>query len=102
MASVIRVTPEELTGMVSRLEGWTDQYLACYNKIYSVVNDLTSTWGGDAQKQYATQIDEFKNDFDNLYTLFNKYASYLRTTAQKYQEAESNIIQAASALSKGI
>lgn len=102
MANAIKVTPEELLRMASNLEGWTDNYQACYSRIYNVVNELTGTWGGEAQTTYYNQIEGFRNDFDNLYMLFNKYASYLRTTAQKYQEAENNIKQAASSLSTGI
>jgi WXG100 family type VII secretion target len=102
MANAIKVTPEELLTMASKLEGWTDQYQACYKRIYNTVNDLASTWGGEAQTQYFTQIDGFNNDFENLYLLFNKYATYLRNTAQKYQEAEANIKQSASSLSTGI
>ncbi|MGN1318648.1 MAG: WXG100 family type VII secretion target [Lachnospirales bacterium] len=102
MANVIRVTPEELLAAASKVESWADSYLSIYNRINSTVNDLASTWGGEAHQQYVAQLDGFQDDFNNLYTLLNKYGSYLRDAAAKYQQAEENIKSSASSLSTGI
>lgn len=102
MANAIKVTPEELISMSQKLEGWTDQYSTCYKNILRVTQELTSTWGGEAQTTYLTQVEGFENDFQNLYLLFNQYGTYLRQTANKYQTAEDSIKQAASQINTGI
>lgn len=102
MANVIRVTPEELESTAGKLESWTDQYASCVNGIIAVGNDLPTNWGGEAQQSYLTQLSGFQDDFERLYTLFNKYGTYLRQTAAKYREAESNIRDSAKGLSTGL
>lgn len=102
MANLIRVTPEELLNAAAKVEGWADSYLSLYNRINSNVNELAGTWGGEAHQQYVTQLDGFQDDFNNLYNLLNKYASYLRSAAAKYQQAEDNIKSTAGSLSTGL
>ncbi|MCD7905477.1 MAG: WXG100 family type VII secretion target [Clostridiales bacterium] len=102
MANVIRVTPEELENVANQLEGWTDSYNSCYNQILSTASDLSSSWAGEAQQAYLTQINGFEDDFKNLYVLFNQYASFLRTSAKKYSETEATIRDSAKALSTGL
>lgn len=102
MANAIRVTPEELISAANNVENWADNYQAIYNRINTNVNELASTWGGEAHQQYVTQLEGFQDDFNNLYTLLNKYASYLRSAAAKYQQAEENIKSTAGSLSTGL
>ena len=101
MANVIKVTPEELTQVSNNLEQLTDSYQNVVNTINTTVNDLTQTWGGEAQASYATQINGFQDDFKELYVLLNQYSTYLRNTASKYSEAETSIKDSAKALSTG-
>lgn len=96
-----RVDPEQILQVVQQLEGWTDQYSSCVNRIEQVAQDLPQSWGGAAQASYINQLAQFHNDFEALYTLFNKYATYLRQSAAKYSEAEEAIVQAAKSLQTG-
>lgn len=102
MANTIRVTPEELLNAASKVESWADSYNSICNQINTSVNELNSTWGGEAHNQYVNQLNGFQDDFQNLYTLLNKYASYLRSASQKYSQAEETIKSSASSLSTGI
>lgn len=102
MANQIRVTPDELTKAASIVESCADTYMSIYNGINSDVENLASTWQGEANQQYVNQLNGFRNDFENLYNLMNKYATYLRSAATKYQTAEDNIKQAANQLEIGI
>lgn len=101
MANVIKVTPEELQNVAQNLEGLTDSYQNVVNTINTKVNDLTQTWGGEAQNAYATQISGFQDDFQNLYNLLNQFCTYLRNTAKQYESAESSIRDSAKSLSTG-
>ncbi len=102
MANAIKVTPEELINMSQRLENWVDSYDKCYRNILGATQELADAWGGDARDTYLTQVQGFENDFQNLYTLFNQYGTYLRQTARKYLETEENIKQAAGQINTGI
>lgn len=101
MANIIKVTPEELYNVAQNLEGLTDSYQGVVNAINTKVNDLTQTWGGEAQNAYAAQISGFQDDFQNLYNLLNQFATYLRNTSKQYEAAESNIRDSARTLSTG-
>ena len=102
MANALRVTPDVLTDMAGKVESWADSYKNLYTNIQNTAQDLQSTWGGEANQAYEQQISEFHNDFENLYTLMNKYSSFLRTSADKYRSTEEAIKSNAASLSTGI
>ncbi len=96
-----KVDPEQILSVAGNLENWTDNYASCVNRILQVANDLPSGWGGAAQQSYVNQLAGFQDDFQNLYNLFNRYATYLRQSANKYIDAENSIAEAAKGLSTG-
>lgn len=96
-----KVDTEQISSVAQQLEGWTDDYASCVNRIYQVAQNLQGSWIGSAQASYVNQLAEFQNDFQGLYNLFNKYATYLRQSALRYNEAEENIATAAKSLQTG-
>ena len=98
MAQKILVTPEMLEQAATSIESLANEYKAQYNELYSTTGSLASTWSGADNVAFVNQIDGFKDDLEKMYTLMNRYAEYLRTTAKAYRETQDAIIKQAKTL----
>lgn len=83
------VSPEELKSVAEKTAADTARYKANYEKIYTAVESLNSTWQGEANRAFVTQIEGFKNDFESMKRLLDNYSEFLRVTANNYQNAEN-------------
>lgn len=98
MAQKILVTPEMLEQAAASIEGLANEYKGQYTELYSTTGSLAQTWSGADNVAFTNQIEGFKDDLEKMYTLMNRYAEYLRTTAKAYRETQENVIKQAKAL----
>lgn len=98
MAQTIKVTPEMLESAASSIEGLANEYKGQYNELYSTTGSLAQSWSGDDNVAFVNQIDGFKDDLEKMYTLMNRYAEYLRTTAKAYRQTQEAIVKQAKTL----
>ena len=98
MAQKIMVTPEMLESTASSIEGLANEYKAQYNELYSTTGNLASTWSGADNVAFVNQIEGFKDDLEKMYSLMNRYAEYLRTTAKAYRETQEAVVKQAKSL----
>lgn len=98
MGQKIVVTPEMLESAASSIESLANEYKAQYTELYSTTGSLASTWTGADNQAFTNQIDGFREDLEKMYTLMNRYAEYLRTTAKAYRETQDSIIKQAKSL----
>lgn len=86
----IRVTPEELEAMASKLKGYAGESTSLASNINSAVTAALSAWEGNAQKNYA---DRFAEIYPILSTqlpqLINDMAADAEQRAARYREADA-------------
>lgn len=99
MASrIIAVTPEQLERTATQIEGLASDYKSQYTKLYGETNAMQSTWNGKDNVAFTQRIAGFKDDFDRMYDLMNKYAAFLRDSAKKYRTTQDNVANEARGL----
>lgn len=83
-ASLILLTPEELTKEAAALENAANQNASAMKKIDSVVNGLLSHWRGDAQTQFMAAYQKRRKTFDEM-------TNKLRELAKDVKEFATNM-----------
>ena len=98
MARNIEVTPEMLESTAGRIEGLAGDYKTQYDQLYSETNAMASSWSGKDNVAFTDQISGFNDDFENMYTLMNQYADFLRKSAKAYRETQDTVVAEARKL----
>ncbi len=98
MARKIEVTPEQLVSAAGAIENLAAQYKDQYTRLYSETNAMASTWSGKDNLAYTEQIAGFKDDFEKMYNLMNRYADFLRESAKMYRETQDAVTSEARKL----
>lgn len=97
------VETEKLTSAAEILTDKIESYNTEWGKLYTEVQDLTSTlWQGIASEQFNKQLEGYRNDFQELATTLESFVEFLKTSASGYEGTEDEIRSAASALNTGI
>lgn len=95
---IIEVTPEQLELTAAAIENLATDYKKQYELFYSETNAMSSTWNGKDIQAYINQIAGFKDDFDKMYSLMNKYVDFLRKSAKAYRDTQDTITSEARKL----
>lgn len=86
----IRVTPDDLESMASKLQGFANETLSLANNINSAVQQALSAWEGNAQKQYAQRFEEiYPTLSQSLPQLINDMATDAQNRAAAYRQADA-------------
>lgn len=95
----IKVTTESLRTQSDKINELATQYYEQYEALFNDVATLTSTdWTGDEANAFKEQIEGFRQDFTNMKQKMEEYANFLRTTANNYEETQSNSISTIKSL----
>jgi WXG100 family type VII secretion target len=95
----IKVTTQQLRDTAKDVDTDADTYYTQYNKFISSVDKFTTTdYIGDDADEFQKVVRDFEPDFRKLKELLNDYATFLRNTAQSYEDAADNAKQQAGAL----
>ncbi len=98
MAKDILVTPEQLESTAGRIESLASEYQSEYKTLYSEVSELAAKWSGKDNIAYTNQIEGFRDDFEQMTTLMNRYAEFLRKSAKAYRDTQETITNEARKL----
>ncbi len=98
MARKIEVTPDLLVSAAGAIENLASQYKDQYTRLYSETNAMASTWSGKDNLAYTDQIAGFKDDFEKMYALMNRYATFLRDSAKMYRDTQDAVVTEARRL----
>lgn len=98
MATIIKVTPEELTKASTQIEGKATNYQGQYLKLYEHTSAMGASWSGKDNQAYINQIEGFRDDFDKMYNLMTEYATFLKNAAKSYSDVQDTITEQASKL----
>ena len=86
----IRVTPEELESMASKLEGLAGQATSLAAAVKAAIDAGTGAWEGNAQRQYVASYKEIEPTLkQKLPELLGTMAKNARTRAQSYRDADA-------------
>ncbi|MBR4858852.1 MAG: WXG100 family type VII secretion target [Clostridia bacterium] len=98
MARNIIVTPADLETAAQKIEGLAAEYETQYNNLYSETDSLASSWKGEDNQAFVSQIAEFKPDLQNMKKLMDNYADFLRKAAKTYRETQEAVTSQARTL----
>jgi WXG100 family type VII secretion target len=98
----ILVSAQEMVRVAGDVEAQVARYKTNYDRIYNEVDNLSTTWTGEANHAFTTQVRGFQSDFESMRKLLDKYAEFLRMAANNYTRVEQvNINNAATELRFG-
>lgn len=86
----IRVTPEALEAMATKLEQQAQQAIALATAINNAINSGTAGWEGSAQKDYMLRFNEIKPTLTkDLPELITSMATSARKRAKAYRDVDN-------------
>lgn len=88
----IKVTPENLRTQAGKVDQEATDYFNEYNSLLRDVELLTSTdYTGEDANEFLQKVRGFEPDFSKMKNLMNEYASFLRQSADNYQNTQENV-----------
>ena len=103
MANEWAVTTERLVASANVIEEKTANYNSEWAKLYTELQNLKSAqWQGIAGDTFNTQLEGYRNDFEEMSKVLLNYATFLKNAAENYVKTEEALKDAASNLHTGI
>lgn len=98
MTGNLRVTPEKLISVSSQFQTSNTNVNNLTQNMMDIVNQLSSTWAGEAAMGYYNKLKGLQQDMQKLHRMIQEHTTDLQDMARVYQTAEQANIQTASAL----
>ncbi len=102
MASIIKVSPEQLLTTASEFSNEAASLSNLTNEMISLVSSSSSAWTGDAATTFVNKFNQLDDDMIKLGNMAKEYANDLTEIATIYQQAETANAEAAQALSADV
>lgn len=99
MAGKIVVNPAQLNSTAAQVDSAAAEYRKLYNKLFSDVSAMKAAWQGVDNQAFTTQIEGFRQDFEEMAKLMDQYSAFLKQAAKTYQQAQDDTVSAARRLS---
>lgn len=82
----------ELENAAKKIDSLADTYHENYMKLYDYVKMLGEmSWQGKDNEAFTNQINQFRNDFENMEHIVRDYADFLRKTSSGYKTTQNYI-----------
>lgn len=94
----ISVEPDRLESAASNIESANSDYNRIYQAMYAEVDKMSSTWQGKDNTAFTSQIKTFEDDLRQISIIMREYASFLRSSARAYRQAQDEIYSRATKL----
>lgn len=91
MAGGIKVTPEQLGTVSTRVRGGANKVEAILGELTSAVAPLGSDWAGAAQVRFQSLWDEWQRSAKSLHTALEGISTLTNQASASYAQAESAI-----------
>lgn len=95
---VIKVTPEELRNVATKVRSQAEEYARQYTQLFSDVDGMANVWQGKDNTTFTHQIKGFMDDFQKMRTLLEEYAAFLEKSAAAYEQTQDELTSAAMRL----
>ena len=91
MSDLIKVDTGRVLEIANNLDNLNQDLQTNLKDIQTTINNLSSSWTGNAANATKEAIDSFAKDyFQNYYDLVNQYVEFLRkNVVQGYEETEN-------------
>ena len=84
----ISVDMNQLIQNASYITQQAAEYEAAYRNVYELLEQLQSVWQGKDYTAFASQLNDFRKDFDMMKRVLDEYARYLRESASVYSRLQ--------------
>lgn len=91
MANNIKIDPEKAITYGNQVVDNASDFKSEVNKIYSIVDDLNTTWTGTAASKFSDRINSFKEDYQKFGELITNFGELLTAIGKDYQNLEQNL-----------
>lgn len=98
MTGNLRVTPEKMISVSGQFGQSDSKVNSLTQSMMDIVNQLNSTWAGEAATGYYTKLKGLSGDMQKLHRMIQEHTTDLQDMARTYQEAEKANLQTANAL----
>ena len=76
-----------------------EEYKRQYNELYTNVETLSTVWQGDDNIAFTNKIKEFYNDFNSMNILLSQYTTFLKNSANSYEQTQQELVNQSNRLS---
>lgn len=87
----ISMDPEQTIQYGNQIIQNSSEYNAEIKKIYSIVEDLRTTWTGSAAQRFTDNIESFRADYEKFGQLINDFGELLVAIGKDYKNLEENL-----------
>lgn len=98
MTGNLKVTPEKMISMATQFGQSDTTVNNLTQQMMNIVNQLNSTWAGEAATGYYNKLKGLQGDMQKLHKMIQEHTTDLNDMAKTYQQAEKDNIQTANAL----
>lgn len=91
----VKIVSQEVSDMASQLQGFNTQLRECLESITVKMRQLNSFWDSPAGMALQNRYLDLLPVFERYEQVVEQYVSFLRQSAQAYQDAESMLKQQA-------
>lgn len=98
MTGNLRVTPEKMISVSGQFQQSDSAVNNLTRSMMDIVNQLNSTWAGEAATGYYNKLKGLEPDMQKLHKMIQEHTTDLQDMAKAYQDAEKANLQTASAL----
>lgn len=88
MVGILKVTPEQLIASAGSFEQTGSSISSITSQMVSLVESLSSVWGGEAATAYMNKFSHLNDDIQKLTNMVIEHSTDLKEMASIYQQAE--------------
>lgn len=96
--TIIKVDTEAIAGASKKIDSLKVQYSSSYENVYEIFEQLDSSWNGVDNDKYREQLNEFRNDFQDLEEKLQNYIDFLNKAVTKYSDVQEDLTTKAGSL----
>lgn len=99
----IKVDPEVLKEASQKVSKMAQDYYDLYTRLLGEVDTFTTTdfRGADSDK-FRENVSGFRDDFERMRELMDRYGKYLSDTAISYETTQGNLAKQAEGLNNNV
>ena len=94
----IMVEPLKLESTASKISSNINEYQSIYNKLFQEVDLMSSSWQGEDNIAFTSQIRGYEEDFKKIQILCEQYSDFLRNSARAYRNMQEELVNQAKQL----